>query len=385
MKILILGIDGYLGWATALRMINRGHKVFGMDDFSKRNQLHKEKVISAFKTKKMNQRISDLKKYQKNIPRFFEGSITDSLKLDTVIKKTKPDVIFNFAQIPSAPYSMANPNKCLETWRNNTEGTLNLLWAMKEFAPKAHHINLGTMGEYGTPSVPIPEGNFLYKSKDGKHKDNLPFPRQAGSFYHQSKVANTHNIRFASKIWNIKTTDIMQGVIYGTKTPEIEDFNSKTFFYFDETFGTVINRMLVSVIIHHPLPVYGKGGMTRGILSLIDAVDCYELIMNNPPNFGEHRVINQFDESKSVSSMAKEIISVAKKNGYKSKIKFYKDPRIEKEKHIYKPESKWLKKHGYKRNHLFSESIQIMLNDLKPHKSILNKYRHVIAPKTKWK
>lgn len=385
MKVVILGMDGYLGWPTAMRMISNGHKVFGMDNFLKRSQLKKNHFSSAFPIKKMDQRIKKLLKFVKNIPVFYSGSITERSKLNTLIRKIKPDVIFNFAHIPSAPYSMANSADCIETWRNNTEGHLNILWAVKEFSPKSHIVNLGTMGEYGTPNVPITEGNFTYISKDKKYRDSLPFPRQAGSFYHQSKVANTHTLAFACKIWNLRSTDIMQGIIYGTKTSEIDKFESKTHFYFDEIFGTVINRMAVSVLMNHPLPVYGKGGMTRGILSLADAMDCYELIMNNPAEFGEHRVINQFDESKSVYRMAKEILQVGQRNGFNPKIKFYKNLRIEKEKHLYKPESKWLPLHGYKRNHMFKETVEIMLKDLMPFQKNLKNYRKVIAPKTSWR
>lgn len=385
MRILILGIDGYLGWATALKFISKGHDVVGIDNFLKRKQLKEEKVISAFNIPPIKKRIEKLRKYTKNVPKFFQISATDYLGLSTVIRKSKPQAIFNFAHIPSAPYSMGSLKKCIETWNNNTEGSLNLLWAMKEYSPKSHLINLGTMGEYGTPNVPIPEGKFELKSKDGKFKDKLPFPRQAGSFYHQTKVANTHNMALACKIWNLRGTDIMQGVIYGTNTKEIMEFDSKTNFYFDESFGTVINRMLASVVIDHPLPVYGKGTMTRGILSLADAIDCYELILKNPAAAGEHRIINQFDEAKSVISMADDVISVAKNNDFSPKIKFYKDPRVEMEKHLYKPESKWLKNHGYKRNNLFKESVETMLIDLIPTKNRISKYRKLIAPKTHWK
>lgn len=385
MRILILGMDGYLGWATTLKMISKGHEIVGIDNFLKRKQLKNENVISAFDIPVMKKRIEKLKIITKNIPNFFPISATDYSGLAAVIRKSKPQAIFNFAHIPSAPYSMGTVEKCIETWNNNTEGALNLLWAMKEYAPKAHLINLGTMGEYGTPNIPIPEGKFEVKSKDGKFKDKLPFPRQAGSFYHQTKVAITHNMALACKIWNLRGTDIMQGVIYGTNTKEITKFDSKTNFYFDEAFGTVINRMLASIIINHPLPVYGKGTMTRGILSLADAIDCYELILKNPADSGEHRIINQFDEPKSVISMAEDVISVAKKNGFSPKIKFYKDPRVEMEKHIYKPESNWLKNHGYKRNNLFKESVEIMLKDLIPTKERIIKYRKIIAPKTQWR
>ena len=384
MRILILGIDGYLGWPTALRMINKGYDVYGMDNFLKRKQLQKYKVSSGFKIKNIANRINDLKQYTKKLPKFFEGSVSDRTTINTIIKKIQPDTVFDFSHIPSAPYSMMNAQTCVDTWRNNTEGNLYLLWALKEFSPKTHLIKLGTLGEYGTPNVPIPEGTFDYKTKDGKYKDKLPFPRQAGSFYHQSKVANSHNLNFASKIWNIKSTDVMQGIIYGTQTPEIIEYNSKTNFYFDELFGTVINRMLASTVISKPLPVYGKGTMIRGILSLNDVVDCYELIMENSPDSGKYRVINQFDEKKSIISIAKDVMRVGKNHGYSPTIKFYKDPRIEKAKHLYEPESKWLDSHGYRRNFLFQESIKLMLDDISKIKKTIKKYEKTISPKTTW-
>jgi len=385
MKVLILGMDGYLGFVTMLRMISKGHEVTGIDNFAKRKSLKKNNLISAFNVKRIEQRIELCKEFWKNKPQFYECSTVDSDKLKTVIRKTKPDVIFNFAEIPSAPYSMKNLKSCIQTWRDNTEGTLTLLWAMKEFAPKAHLIKLGTMGEYGQPNVPIAEGYFKYRTPEGKHSDVLPFPKQAGSFYHQTKVADTYNIAMTCKQWKLSCTDIMQGIIYGTKTPEIEKTGIRTMFYFDETFGTVINRFTSSVIIDHPIPVYGKGNMTRAILSLPDAINCYELIMKKRAGIGEHRVINQFDEWKNVSEMSKIVFNVASKMGYKPKIKNYKNPRVEREFHFYKPESKKLKKLGYKRGKLFEEVVVDMLTDLEKVKSRIIKFKHVIPPTTQWR
>jgi len=82
MKILILGIDGYLGWPTALRMVKKDHRVFCIDNLSERTQLRKNKVISAFKINDIKKRITNLKKYQKNIPVFFEASVTERTKLN---------------------------------------------------------------------------------------------------------------------------------------------------------------------------------------------------------------------------------------------------------------------------------------------------------------
>jgi len=67
---------------------------------------------------------------------------------------------------------------------------------MKEESPHAHLLKLGTMGEYGTPNVDIPEGFFEVEFRG--RRDVLPFPRQAGSFYHWSKVhdSNEQSSRF---------------------------------------------------------------------------------------------------------------------------------------------------------------------------------------------
>ena len=40
------------------------------------------------------------------------------------------------------------------------------------------------------------------------------FPRQAGSWYHQSKVHDSNNIMMACRLWGLSSTDIMQGVFW---------------------------------------------------------------------------------------------------------------------------------------------------------------------------
>ena len=58
--------------------------------------------------------------------------------------------------------------------------------AQQEFNPDCHLVKLGTMGEYGTPNIDIEEG-WLTVTHNGR-TDTLPYPKQASSFYHLSKV-----------------------------------------------------------------------------------------------------------------------------------------------------------------------------------------------------
>jgi len=122
---------------------------------------------------------------------------------------------------------------------NNLVGTLNLLFALRDHAPKAHLIKLGTMGEYGTPNIDIEEG-FLTITHNGR-QDRLPFPMQPGSFYHLSKLHDSHNIQFACRIWGLRATDLHQGVVYGNHTDDVAmDAGLSTRFDYDAIWGTVL-------------------------------------------------------------------------------------------------------------------------------------------------
>ena len=220
------------------------------------------------------------------------------------------------------------------TQTNNVVGTLNLLYAMKEFCPKAHLVKLGTMGEYGTPNIDIEEG-FIEITHNGR-KDVLPYPKQPGSFYHLSKVHDSHNIMFACKIWGLGSTDLNQGVVYGVKTDETAlDDGLATRFDYDGIWGTVLNRYCVEAAIGKPLTVYGKGGQTRGFLDIRDTLRCIELAILTPPRPGEYRVFNQFTEQFSVTELAQLVQRIGARKGLEIAIDYLPDPRVEAEVHYY--------------------------------------------------
>ena len=159
--------------------------------------------------------------------------------------------------------------------------TLNLLYAIAERNPPIHLVKLGTMGEYGTPNIDIEEG-FIEITHKGR-TDVLPYPKQPGSFYHLSKVHDSHNMHFACRIWGLRVTDLNQGVVYGQETDETTMHpDLATRFDYDAVFGTVLNRFCVQAVVGHPLTVYGKGGQTRGMLDIRDTLACVELALLNP-------------------------------------------------------------------------------------------------------
>ena len=278
---------------------------------------------------------------------------------------------------------MIDQHHTVYTQQNNVIGTLNLIHAIKNFVPKAHLVKLGTMGEYGTPDIDIAEGFFDIEFR-GK-KATIPYPRLAGSWYHWSKVHDSNNIMFACKLWGLKSTDVMQGVVYGTRTKEITDENHYTRFDFDEIFGTAINRFCAQAVVRYPLTPYGKGHQIRGFLALTDSIQCISLLIDNPPESEEYRVINQFDEQYKISELADRVQKIGNKKGLDVEIKNVENPRVELEEHYYKADHEKLKKIGFKPTQHIDDEIGFMLDDLIVHKDRINEKREAIRKVLKWR
>ncbi|HJX85570.1 MAG TPA: NAD-dependent epimerase/dehydratase family protein, partial [Candidatus Angelobacter sp.] len=285
----------------------------------------------------------------------FIGDVTDYEFLGSVFEAFEPETVVHCAEQRSAPYSMIDRQHAVFTQVNNVVGTLNVLFAVKEFQPECHLVKLGTMGEYGTPNIDIEEG-FIRIQHNGR-EDVLPFPKQPGSFYHLSKVHDSHNIAFCCKIWGVRATDLNQGVVYGTVSDEVAlDRSLVNRFDYDEVFGTALNRFCVQAAIGHPITVYGRGGQTRGFLDIRDTVRCIELACMHPAQRGEFRVFNQFTEHFSVLQLARMVEAAGKKLGLNVTIDHLPDPRVEAEEHYYNAKHTKLADLGLN-PHVLSESL----------------------------
>jgi UDP-sulfoquinovose synthase len=330
-RILVLGGDGYLGWPTALHLSRRGHDVGVVDSCVRRSYDHEMGVDSLVPILQLHQRVRLWQEISGLRIETFVGDLTDAAFVDEVFVRFEPEAVVHFAEQRSAPYSMIDRRHAVYTQVNNVVGTLNLLYAIAEHDPSIHLVKLGTMGEYGTPNIDIEEG-FIEITHKGR-TDVLPYPKQPGSFYHLSKVHDSHNIHFACRIWGLRATDLNQGVVYGQQTDETTLHPGlATRFDYDAVFGTVLNRFCVQAVVGHPLTVYGKGGQTRGMLDIRDTLACVELALLHPAEAGEYRVFNQFTQSFSVLEMA-EMVADAFPG---VRIEHVADPRVEKEEHYYR-------------------------------------------------
>lgn len=383
MRVFIAGVDGYLGWSLAQHLTARGHEVAGADNYFRRQWVEEMGSISAIPIQSMPERLRAFRARHGKELRFWEGDLRDYDFVEQIFKDFQPDAVVQLGECPSAPYSMIDVRHATFVQHNNITSTFNLLYSIKNVRPEAHLLKLGTMGEYGTPNVDIPEGFFEIEYRG--RKDRLPFPRQAGSWYHWSKVHGSNNTMFACRIWGIRATDIMQGVVFGTRIDAMgEDAGLRTRLDFDQAFGTAINRYCCQAVIGHPLTPFGKGHQRRGFLPLRDSMQCFTLAIENPPKAGEYRVFNQFEEVYDISELAAKVKKVAATLGLDVQIRNLENPRQEMEDHYYNPDHTGLMELGYKPTHDVEAEMRIMLEDLIQHRERIKGKAEALIPDVRW-
>lgn len=383
MRVFIAGVDGYLGWSLALHLARQGHEVGGMDAYYRRDWVAEVGSQSATPIRRMTERLQAFHDHFGRSLDFRRGDLRDYHRVLDLFRAFEPEAIVHLGEQPSAPYSMIDVHHAVFTQTNNLVTTLNILFAMREACPDAHLVKLGTMGEYGTPNVDIPEGFFEVEYRG--RRDRLPFPRQAGSWYHQSKVHDSHNVMMACRLWGLRSTDIMQGVVYGTRVDGVpEDERLLTRFDFDQCFGTAINRFCAQAVIGQPLTPYGRGGQRRGFIPLRDAMQCLALALAHPPAAGEYLVFNQFAETYTVAELAERVQRVASELGLRVEVRPTENPRIEQEEHYYNPDHEHLLRLGYKPTRDLDGEIRAILQDLLPYRSRILARSQALLPDIRW-
>jgi UDP-sulfoquinovose synthase len=369
MKILVLGGDGYLGWPTALHLSAAGHQVAVADNFVRRSYDNELGVESLVPIEPLQSRIAVWKELTGQEISCYVGDLTDASFTYRIISGFRPDAVVHFAEQRAAPYSMIDRAHAVYTQQNNVIGNLNLLYAIAETDPDIHLVKLGTLGAYGTPNIDIEEG-WLEVEYKGR-RDKVPYPMRPGSFYHLSKVHDSHNIEFACRVWNLRATDLNQGVVYGLQTEQTaRDERLATRFDYDAVFGTVLNRFVIQAVIGHPLTVYGTGGQTRGMIDIRDTVRCVQLACENPADRGEFRVFNQITEWMSVQDMAQTIQAAAPED---VTIEHLDNPRVELPDHYYNVTHTKLEELGLE-PHLLSDTLIESLFE------IIKRYAHRVRP-----
>ena len=334
MKIIVLGGDGFCGWPTSLHLSKVGHEVLIVDNLSRRNIDNELEATSLTPISAMSMRLTAWRQHAGREIAFRLLDVAQEFDLLlSLFKEFRPDAVVHFAEQRAAPYSMKSAKHKRYTVDNNLNATHNVLCAIVESGLDVHLVHLGTMGVYGygTAGMSIPEGYLQVRipRDDGTHVEReILYPPNPGSIYHLTKTQDQLFFAYYNKNDGIRVTDLHQGIVWGTNTPEtLLDERLINRFDYDGDYGTVLNRFLMQAAVGYPLTVHGTGGQTRAFIHIRDTVRCIELAVANPPKRGDRvMILNQMTETHRVRDLAK---MVAELTG--ATIERLRNPRFEAE------------------------------------------------------
>ncbi len=312
MRVLILGGDGFCGWPTSLHLSACGHDVDIVDNFARRRADEELQAESLTPIQPLDVRIAAWREVTGREIGFHEIDVAgDYDALLALLRAEKPDAVVHFAEQRAAPYSMKSSWHKRYTVENNTSATHNLLAAIVESGVDPHVVHLGTMGVYGygTTGTRLPEGYLTVRmdaEDGGEVEEEILYPVNPGSVYHLTKTLDQLMFAFYAKNDGVRVTDLHQGIVWGTQTPETDlDERLINRFDYDGDYGTVLNRFLMQAAIGYPLTVHGTGGQTRAFIHIRDSAKCIQLALESPPERGERvRIFNQMTEVHRVIDLA---------------------------------------------------------------------------------
>lgn len=397
MRVMILGIDGYLGWTLALWLGKLGCQISGVDNYNRREWVKERGAHTIVPIARMNERLHAAQEVLGVDINFRQIDVyKDRAALKEFIDEVKPEAVVHYAECPSAPFSMIDCDHAVKVQENNVLGTLSLLFTMRDTVPESSLLKLGTMGEYGTPLTgrPLFEGMFpadavlRWDDREWSLGGELT-PRDPVSFYHVSKVQDTFNVYEACKYWWLRSFDIMQGVIFGVHTEETAaDPRLRTRYDIDEWFGTIINRFVAQSIVDIPLTLYGTGRQIRGFIALRDAMECMTRLLGAPPEPGQYAVVNQISGVRSLRQLAYTVAKVGRERfDLPVQVQRIENPRVEADVHPFEAiYEKLPKNYGFEPKYPLEEEVTRVFELLmKPEiKSRILERKQVIIPRTWW-
>ena len=318
MKIAVLGGDGFCGWPASLHLSDIGHDVVIVDNLSRRRIDEELGAESLTPIASIDERTAAWHEVSGKTIEFRNIDVAQDYEgLKSFIDEYRPDAIIHFAEQRAAPYSMKTPVTKRYTVDNNVNATHNLLVAVVESGLDIHIVHLGTMGVYGygTAGMKIPEGYLDIKVDNGEElvDQQILYPTNPGSVYHLTKVLDQNLFAYYAKNDELRITDLHQGIIWGTHTPQTErDERLINRFDYDGDYGTVLNRFLMQAAIGYPLTVHGTGGQTRAFIHIRDMVKCVQLALENPPAKGDRvKIFNQMTETHRVRDLAELVAEIS--------------------------------------------------------------------------
>ena len=277
-KIIVTGGSGFIGSNLVNYLIKKNYYVVNIDKLTYSSNTYKKNLLPK-------------KNYK-----FFKFDINNKKKFKYVLKKYRPNCIFNLAAETHVDRSIDSPHQFIHS---NILGVFNILETIKDYNKKNNKIKLihiSTDEVYGD-----------IKTK----KSNEKFPYNPSSPYSASKASADHLIKSYIRTYNFPAIITNCCNNYGP-------------FQFPEK---LIPKIISNILSNKSLPVYAKGQNSREWLYVNDHCEALYRIFKQG-KIGESYNIGSNINLKNIN-LVKNILDIFKKKdlkiGKNVKVKFVKD------------------------------------------------------------
>ena len=256
MKILITGTAGFIGSHLAIKLLDRGDEVVGLDNINdyydqnvKYGRLQRGGIIENLddgKSIEYNKLLISTK--NKNY-KFIKLNLEDKENMDKLFENEKFDTVINLAAQAGVRYSLTNP---LAYVQSNILGFVNLLEACR-------HNNIKNLSYASSSSV-----YGLNEAQPFSTSSNVDHPM---SLYAASKKSNELMAHTYSHLYNIPTTGLRFFTVYGPwGRPDM-----------------ALYLFTKAIIEGKPIDVFNHGNMQRDFTYIDDIVEGIIRVNDNPP------------------------------------------------------------------------------------------------------
>lgn len=256
MKILITGTAGFIGSHFAIKLLERGDEVVGLDNINdyydqnvKYGRLQRSGIIENLQDGENIEYNKLLTSSIYSNYKFVKLNLEDRENIDKLFEDEKFDKVVNLAAQAGVRYSLTNPTAYIDS---NIVGFINILEACR-------HNNIKSLAYASSSSV-----YGLNESQPFSTCSNVDHPM---SLYAASKKSNELMAHTYSHLYNIPTTGLRFFTVYGPwGRPDM-----------------ALYLFTKAIIEGKPIDVFNYGNMQRDFTYIDDIVEGIIRVNDNPP------------------------------------------------------------------------------------------------------